>query len=286
MLGGFGGFRVAARRLTAVLAVLGFAWLVSLAGQAPPNEADPYGDANRKYGPTVAAWIAHQPDYYESTCDGTEGSRDHDLCQQWRMAGAAETQLVASTFGIAASVVAAIFTAWAALAAAQAAKAADAAVEITERTAKQELRAYVGAEISEISFQSDAKNLPFKFRLKITNNGATPAYQVQIFSHVDIHPVPLPDGFDLSKGRGGNNPSMAVVQPHSVTHGQSIASRMFDATELGAIREGRARRLYVYGRVAYVDAFGQPQTTDFCSSLVGDGSDWQAENSKEGNDAT
>ena len=66
-----------------------------------------------------------------------------------------------------------LFTAWAAIAASRAARAADKAVEITERTSKQQLRAYIN--VSDFVMGSlDPSSASFT----IKNRGQTPASNV------------------------------------------------------------------------------------------------------------
>src|SRR5262245_44613735 len=91
-----------------------------------------------------------EPRPYEVNCSRPHDHEAADLCEQRRMAKAAEDavwwarfQTILGTFGFVAVLVSLFFTGWAAIAASRAARSARDAVHTATTTAERELRAYV-----------------------------------------------------------------------------------------------------------------------------------------------
>lgn len=149
------------------------------------------------------------------------------------------------------------FTAWAALAASRAARAADAAVEITEDTARHQLRAYVYVEAAHvIDF-----NRPFEVRVKIKNFGQTPAYGLSQWVTTGFFKFPLRELPKIP-------PPPDNIPIHDLAPGDHIAAtaahpRQFDNAEIESMRVGE-NAFFVYGKITFMDAFDTPQTTEYC----------------------
>ena len=154
-------------------------------------------------------------------------------------------------------------------------------VESAERTAKRQLRAYVGVdEVSIKVVERDKK--PFIY-VRIKNYGQTPAYSLRYWADIIIAPT-FPDQ-SAFKDRTWCGES--VLDPGSVF---GIYSQKTDALlpdEADAI--GRdTKRIYFMARIVYRDAFGKKRHTDIrqeCggTQLIGMG---RMENSEKGNRQT
>ena len=59
------------------------------------------------------------------------------------------------------------------------------------------------------------------------------------------------------------------LQPSESFFGNITASRAFSAQEIQHAVEERGIRIYVFGIVTYVDAFGQQRQTRFCRAIPG-----------------
>ena len=122
----------------------------------------------------------------QSFCDEAKSGPENVLCQQWRMANAAEKQIgwlskqyEATLYEISALVAAVLFTAWAAIAATMAARAADRAIVVASKTAKHQLRAYLAPDRLSLGKRRD--DGPIRdFVVIMRNFGQTPANQVTL----------------------------------------------------------------------------------------------------------
>ena len=151
-------------------------------------------------------------------------------------------------------------------AAIKAAEASERAIEITEETAKRELRAYLTVRIGGGDQQDRHKRQFFAVRPQIINSGKTPAYEMNWWAKADILPVPLPDDF--------NFPSQSDTETHSLTIGPgqdlyllAIHPRYVPDSEAREIIVGNDKRVYVWGEITYVDAFGESRSTKFCHNI-------------------
>jgi hypothetical protein len=144
-------------------------------------------DATQNHGtpaPSAMSGGKQSANYYRALCNSSDEEKNRDLCQQWRMAEAAEKQArwTKRLFGltvveIGALVASLCFTAWAAMAAGLAARAANRSVELTEQTAKRQLRAYllVDKAVAEL----DMVNHRVIACVTLKNSGQTPAYEMK-----------------------------------------------------------------------------------------------------------
>lgn len=136
-----------------------------------------------------------------------------------------------------------------------------------EDTAKRQLRAYLSAQPNYIFSFDSTKLVEIKFT--IVNHGQTPASQVQSAGFIDIFPYPLPSNYPLP-----NLPivskSKSVIHPNEVFHTHVFAGRLFTTNEIDQSVQGTQFRIYVFGKVNYVDAFGENRETIFCHSVFGD----------------
>jgi hypothetical protein len=178
---------------------------------------------------------------------------------------------------------------------ARAAKATEDAVEIAnrshalaERTAKQQLRAYICMDSTEVLFSKGV----LVARVIFKNSGQTPAYEVQTWIGTEIaaHPIPVP----LPQPRN-TNPPKNTLGPDART--QLLGPRIPLLEDDLSVMFTTQTTLYVYGQLIYKDAFGDRWHTNFRMIAGGpegarisqtkDGAKtWALSPDLEGNDAT
>lgn len=150
------------------------------------------------------------PDQYVRLCDQANTPEEHDLCQQWRMAEAANNQLkwaerqfFATALEIAALVATVVFTGMAALAASKAAGATRASIELT----KNQMRARVGVDNASVQGLSSTRPI---IKIVLKNYGQTPATNFRFRYVITIQPLAAAapkiaeafrDGPDIDAGR-------------------------------------------------------------------------------------
>lgn len=234
-------------------------------GKAP--ESKPAAEQRAPIKPTAPAIPLKTPDTAEQAkglCDKPQNSKERDLCQQWRMAEAAQKQAkwtkrqfwitVAEVLGLLGVVVLTVLTAKAAN---RSAKAAESAVEVTRISAEHQLRAYI--------FIKDALRTrrevmdPWVIEIHIKNFGQTPAYRAEFRVSAEIidpadeaeFAFPLPEIEDLK---------FDLAPDHEHT------TRIDIPWLTGEVwREFKAHRknIFLWGRVDFVDAFGKPRWMNF-----------------------
>lgn len=182
------------------------------------------------------------------------GKREQaDLCQQIRMADAAEEaadtawrQYAVSVVGLFGLILTVVLTAIAADAARRAAKSANETVRAMRRTERRELRAYVGLEQIQFEIRSVEEGyVPFataapgaiyqdSIAATVKNYGQTPAYNVSLFCGVMVLPFlarPGPgEDFDarLLAARRGARPNILTRALVNRGQAETIKSGLFD----------------------------------------------------------
>ncbi len=213
-------------------------------GQVSGRQSEANKSATRVYAETTAV-------YGERACQNPEQSNYADLCQQWRMANAAEDQRDWTRRGFKLLLGEALVLVLTLIAAGSAAFFARGIIHVTRDSAQIESRAYVGlngwnkrlvsGEIWEVS-------------ARLRNNGATPTKGLVLAIQLD----PRPWDFTLRPDWGPPKPmgddgsySEVDIGPHDEDRTEWV--RISDG-ELTAIRQER-QRLFIWGRVEYYDAF-------------------------------
>lgn len=153
--------------------------------------------------------------------------------------------------------------------------ASESVTALKERTAQQ-MRAYLSIDIGSAVYQERGKNLRFEGRALLRNAGHTPAYRVLHTCRAGILPLPLPDNFELPQptqpARGGG-----MIGPGQTRILSAVIEEFVPDNEVDAIKRGTGRALYIWGRVTYEDAFGEPRHTNFFQALT-----WQPDNTVMG----
>jgi hypothetical protein len=221
----------------------------SNAEQAAAKESEPGFPAfgQREHGNTKT---------YRTICKAPYSKEYADLCQQWRVAETAEKQLIATWVSNAALIITLIFTAVATIAASRAAKAAEKAVEVTERTAKHELRAYI--DIKEGGFLVPFDMSKLQARIVFQNYGQTPAHNVNSWVRFGLF---KPGEFRFERTPiVGNEDEDALISPTNIgTHFRQIA---FNQEAYDAVCRGDVIPI-LWGRIDYTDIFGKRQWFEF-----------------------
>ena len=203
---------------------------------------------------------------YKADCKKPKDREEADLCEQRRMAIAAE-ELVARTdwqirltyweiVGLLATV---LFTAIAAWAAAHAARSANKAVAVSQDTARRHLRAYIGIVGHKLDPKGTAKPI---IHLTIRNGGVTPARNVNARLNTQWYDGggrDLPADFAF-QDLGNMKPEAQLFLGGGE---ETIFSFPLDRERLDAAKDGRIS-LYMYGVFNYMDMFDQPQKSTFC----------------------
>jgi hypothetical protein len=135
-----------------------------------------------------------------------------------------------------------------------------------EDTARRQLRAYVSSAPDYIFNFNPATVAQMRYTMR--NHGQTPAYGLSHSAAVDIFPFPLPPNFDFPQLPPHQQSSPVLHQNDSV-YGIVFASRNFDIAEINAAVANNGFRIYVFGTVRYMDAFGVRRCTRFCRSVIG-----------------
>jgi len=139
----------------------------------------------------------------------------------------------------------------------------------TKNASEQQLRAYIQASPGEIyNLKSGAK---LEAYIRISNSGQTPGNDVRRWAGIKIS-KPLTIDAIAELGRGDREEGELVSMPRQ----EHVIIRPLGTPttdEADAIIHGD-QRIYVFGRIEYVDIFGQPRASEFCFTYFGEVQDW------------
>ena len=156
-------------------------------------------------------------------------------------------------------------------------------VEDTEKSAQNQMRAYVGIEaieLNDLQLRTEAyqipnttrgDGMPHKIDVEMRNFGATPANRVDFIATIWIKSDPLPKDseldqiLDTEKMRLEHDPR-GFAPRHSIFPEQTAPMHIY-MSDLIAFREallGQRRNVFVFGRIDYSDIFDAKRTTRFC----------------------
>lgn len=200
-------------------------------------------------------------------CASGEPEFGSEICAQWaavksareatRIAWIAMYGNLAALAGLLATLLA---TAWAARAANKAAIAAERAIEIAERTAKQQLRAYVSLLGFKMLLHRDANENIVEGEIVAhwRNAGQTPAFKVDNMVNWGSFEGEIPDDFGFPPFDDRDVFGTPTLGP-DIRLGSG--SPPVSPSEMTAV-SGKAKRLYVWATADYVDAFGAGRRTE------------------------
>lgn len=201
-------------------------------------------------------------------CDAPENSGDPDLCQQWRMAEAANQLHRDTVVGIVVGAVGGLATIAAAIAALVAASAARDSVSVAQETAKRQLRAYIN--MTDWNIRPKVQNgivVAWLVNIKWRNEGATPTRVMMSGVGMGALLGSLPTDFFDSRNPIVNRAVEADIGPKGY---KDSASMMVMPEEIEAVRTGYFDELFFWGRIEYGDVFPDTERhfTQFCAHLV------------------
>ncbi|MBD8878956.1 hypothetical protein IHE49_00515 [Rhodanobacter sp. 7MK24] len=133
--------------------------------------------------------------------------------------------------------------------------------ELMQSILHRQMRAYVSVDAGQAIYQDE--RLRFAGVPVITNTGYTPARNVSHHVMAAILDTDLREDFEFEKF-GLRNVSDATLSPRQSFTINSPVRERFPDGEVEALMSGEARRLYVWGVVAYEDIFGGKWETNFC----------------------
>lgn len=231
-------------------------------------------------------YAASTPDRVERACRGAEGAAfyecvaeqvaasredqrsEYDLNAQNQMADWAFWMMAVSavTMGIAA---------WAlwyvkgtldetramAAQATEGTRAAQSAVDVTDMSAKRQLRAYLGVEKIE---PIDAQGM-FAARAVFMNNGQTPAYIKSVKTRHWLGPFPTLNPHESGPPLKNTFHLKPIINP-----GRSgkISFPLIEGEELEKLSSGEDFAYYVYGRIEYADVFDRSLWLTFAYRIL------------------
>ena len=215
------------------------------------------------------------PDNYQTPCDNPKSETDSDLCQQWRMAEAAEEmadwtlgQLISTSVEVVLIFIAIGVALYAGYWARRAAKAGDKTVKVasiavqdTRESNERQLRAYVCNRAVGWKRARDEATKQFTgFAVKIDweNCGTTPASRCLGYTNSSLFPEDtLPSDFAYPDATSGRS---QVTEMGYIGPGQQIHSTLyFDPADIKLVAQ-KKRYLFVWGWLEYDDIFeGSPR---------------------------
>ena len=214
----------------------------------------------------------------QALCDEAKAGPESDLCQQWRMAQAAEKQvhwtrrLYFLTFWeIGALVLTLLATAAAAIAAVIAARAARDAVKIASNTAEYQLRAYVAQEIiiwTPIKQPGSKTINGYNLTIRWKNCGSTPARRCRTRLNVGFFEKGLPKDFDYPDPPTGKA-MPSTEKSHMAPNGTITNTLGITVAEAQAAQRGKSK-IFAWGWTEYDDIFEGTarRRTEICVEVV------------------
>jgi hypothetical protein len=99
--------------------------------------------------------------------------------------------------------------------------------------------------------------------VKIVNQGNTPAYKVRITAKADVVQFPIPETFtfDITDPLQDRPGSIIASAMHKIV--SSIVPGRYDTEEIEKIKIGAERRIIMWGKITYEDAFQIPRFVKF-----------------------
>ncbi|MGY3075432.1 hypothetical protein ACVWZZ_001803 [Bradyrhizobium sp. LM6.10] len=149
----------------------------------------------------------------------------------------------------------------AAVAAKESVDAAMKAIELSERTAERQLRAYISVDIKGFSFNRDPNFvLVCGATFALSNDGQTPANEVT--TNVDFRIAPWPLKLDLT--RPADNP---IKLNRTISPGRILDGNVTKNFPPAQQKLAPGEKLYLIGVVIYTDAFGSKRESRFCGYI-------------------
>lgn len=195
-------------------------------------------------------------------CESAQSREDRDLCQQWRMAQAAESQAgwteaqfwitLAEVIGL---LLVVIYTAKTARDAGRNAAAAEAIVKVSQETAERQLRAYVHVESIALEYIKESRE--WMVIATIKNHGLTPAKRCRIRIGVNYGTAQIDMRFCASRAIA-SRPLGSIPPSGRTDHSMTVVeNNAWDSFVKGRME------MYAWGRIEYEDVSGKARATWF-----------------------
>jgi hypothetical protein len=121
---------------------------------------------------------------------------------------------------------------------------------------RRQLRAYVFPAQANLSWEGTVK--PSAANVIIKNSGETPAYRLSVAAIISVGDYPLHDAPPVPP-----LPKTRTVVPPAGDYSLTVTlPRPLNGAEVQAIKTG-AKAIYVFGEIAYADAFGECRLTQY-----------------------
>jgi hypothetical protein len=131
---------------------------------------------------------------------------------------------------------------------------------------RRQLRAYVFPDEANLIWQGSSK--PTTAEIDIKNSGQTPAYRVSAVEVIVVADYPLKSEIPIPAMSGNH-----TVLPPTGGYTLSVAmDKPLTGEQLSAIQKGK-QAIYVFGNIAYADAFDECRVTQYRFYYTGAGSD-------------
>jgi hypothetical protein len=138
---------------------------------------------------------------------------------------------------------------------------------------RRQMRAYVSVVVGGATYQDRNKKLKFAGRPRVINDGMTPAHNVKTAIKAAIVKVPIDPNFDFTlpdiKEQFG-----PAIGPRQFREYSGIVESYVPDQDVDNIKDLSSKTaLFVWGKVTYKDAFGEPHFANFAQILY-----WLADN--------
>jgi hypothetical protein len=150
-------------------------------------------------------------------------------------------------------------------------------------TAHLDQRAWVGP--MKIDGKLPEPNLEFVVSIHVENSGKTFARKVAVQWHIREAAKPSAPDFDKEMiPTGGTVNSIGLLPPHGTYYIKAGGDLKPDEVTVGRIKSGESR-VFVFGKITYLDVFDCPHWTTFCYVLRKDGTYdiWETHNDADDN---
>jgi uncharacterized protein YggU (UPF0235/DUF167 family) len=146
-------------------------------------------------------------------------------------------------------------------------------------------RAYLTTVFESMVPQNTESGVRFEPRLRLVNQGHTPAYNIRFTMRADVIPFPLANdfAFDLPAETRGRS---AVIGPGLYKIISAVVPALYPEAEASQISGGVGRRVISWGIVKYRDCFGIERTCRFGLTYfrVAE-TQWMSQDTSEHNDS-
>ena len=225
-----------------------------------------------------------KPKSYRNPCSDPKYGNKSDLCQQWRMAKAAEEtadwtygQFLATVVEVVLLAIAIGIASWAGFWARRAAIAGDETVEVTREATQHQLRAYVAQEVIgwiPVTQPGTRTINGYALAIRWKNFGSTPARRCRTQFNTGFFNNGIPKDFDYPDPPTRPDPSTGKVTPtteksHMPPSGPITNTVEFTVAEAQVIQRGE-RKLFAWGWAEYDDIFKRTprRRTEVCFEAV------------------